>query len=299
MANGLSIVKATGPLHGVGLFCGQASGVSFASGDGLSFVRMEQGQSVGGVAAQVAWVSASAAWAGLPAGVPVRNTTLSIEWPGREAMVAATVEHVLSACAGLGVWNASVCLEGGPELPILDGSALPFVEAIQAASGPGTARRPVVLREAVEVVAGDAFIRGEPYDGIEYTYSLDYGAGAPIAPQRATWRGWAADYVERIAPARTFSLLREAQAARGAGLFKHLTAREMLVIGDDGRPIDNEWRFEDEPAKHKLLDLIGDLALLGGPLHAKVTAHKAGHALTHEFCRKILTTEGHGEPRRG
>lgn len=225
-------------------------------------------------------------------GVPPRNTTLVLSGAGAGAVVAATVEHVLSALAGMGVWDACVVLEGD-EVPIDDGSALAFVELARhlkrgGLGGMGADAEPIVLRERVEVRdASGAWIVGEPLDGIEYAYELDYGAGAPIPAQRAVWRGDAEAYAREIAPARTFSLRAEAEAARAAGLFAHLTPAEMVVVGDDGLPMANAWRTEDEPSKHKLLDLIGDLALLGRPLHAKVTAHRSGHAMTHEFCRRV------------
>lgn len=262
-----------------------------AGAAGVGFVRGSGGRS-DETAAETQYLTVDTSWTGLPPGVPVRNTTLATAGGG----VVATVEHVLSALAGLGVWSARVHLDGGPETPILDGSALPFVEALRpvlVATNAGPS--PLVVREPVQVTRGDSFIRAEPSPAdtpIEYTYSLDYGAGAAVRPQKATWGGTSEEFARAIAPARTFSLLAEARAARDAGLFKHLGPRDMLVIDDSGRPIDNEWRLEDEPARHKLLDLIGDLALLGRPLHAKLVAHKAGHSLAHEFCRAVRARVG-------
>lgn len=289
----MSLSRPTDPLHGVGLFSGRpASVIIFPIADRQA-VLTRRGHTIGGAPILVPCVTQDTSWSGLPAGMPIRNTTLRSPIAAPGADTVATVEHILSACAGLGLWHVGLALEGGPEVPILDGSALPFVNALRPHLVPGDAPAPIVLREVVEVRQGDAFIRAEPFDGIHYTYELDYGQGSPIPPQHATWQGDANDFAANIAPARTFSLLKEAHAARAAGLFAHLTPREMLVIADDGRPIDNEWRLDHEPAKHKLLDLIGDLALLGRTLHARVTAHRAGHALTHEFCRRVFTTEGH------
>lgn len=278
------VVAAVGPVSGLGLFSGKRANVTIgpSKAGGITIAR-------GGtaVAAHTSAVSPDVGWTGLPKGVPVRNTTLSAG-----GAVFATVEHLMSAFAGLGVWSAAVRFDGGPEAPILDGSAQPWVEALSPALTPGPSPEPIVLRERIEVVHGDASIVATPRArGVSYTYELDYGAGSPIPAQRAEWDGCPEAYAREIAPARTFSLRREAEAARAMGLFSHLTPREMVVVGDDGVPIDNEWRMRNEPASHKLLDLIGDLSLLGRPLQADVVATRSGHALTHEFCRRVLAGE--------
>jgi UDP-3-O-acyl-N-acetylglucosamine deacetylase len=127
--------------------------------------------------------------------------------------------------------------------------------------------------------------------GCSYTYELDYGPPTPgvfaLGQQRATWDGSATQYASEVAPARTYCLEQEAMVMRSMGLFAHLTPREMLVLGTSG-PIDNALRFDDEPARHKLLDLIGDLALIGAPLQADVVATRSGHALAHEAARAVL-----------
>ena len=212
-----------------------------------------------------------------------RCTTLG---PAHAAV--STVEHLLSALAGLGVTDAFVEVSG-PELPILDGSSAPFVRAIldaglRDAAPPLSAIR---LRAPVVVEVGGATISAEPAETFTASYSLDYGPGAPIRPQHAAWSGDPAAYASEIAPARTFCLRAEAEAMRAAGLFAHLTPRDLLVLDASG-PIDNTLRFPDEPARHKLLDLIGDLALLGRPLLARVRAERSGHALTHRLTAAIL-----------
>ena len=290
-------------VHGVGLFCGRGGRVRVEhpprGASGLWIARPDVGADAhaGPMPISLAMVAGPGAdhsgWMtrsdGTAIPVPPRNTTLMLGVAG--GPVAATVEHVLSALAGMGAWDACIVLEGD-EVPIDDGSALAFV-ALARGVGRGLSAHaarpdPIVLRERVEVRdANGAWIVGEPLDGVEYAYELDYGPGAPIAPSRAVWRGDAGAYEREIAPARTFSLRAEAEAARAAGLFAHLTPAEMVVVGDDGLPMANAWRMEHEPATHKLLDLIGDLALLGRPLHARVTAHKSGHAMTHEFCRRV------------
>jgi UDP-3-O-acyl N-acetylglucosamine deacetylase len=209
-----------------------------------------------------------------------------------------TVEHVLSALAGLGITDAMVDLDG-PEVPVGDGSAAPFVEAIMAvgivpcAPPPPAAAHPVRVTQPLSLADQNAKIDILPAQGdaLELEYHLDYGPGSPIRDQHASIviplgrpaPGYAAD----IAPARTFCLLAEAQAMRKMGLFAHLEPHDMLVIGDDGAPIDNFLRFPDEPARHKLLDLLGDLSLAARPIIARVIATRSGHALNHVAAKAI------------
>jgi UDP-3-O-[3-hydroxymyristoyl] N-acetylglucosamine deacetylase len=253
--------------------------------------------------AQVEQVTAASGWARLDGRLPpqvppaavLRNTTLG----SASGRVAATVEHVLSALAGLHVADARITLEGD-EVPILDGSALPFARALAEVLAPAPPRQAITVAAPLRVERDKASIEISPLgpgEGAEYVYELDYGPGAAIPPSRATWRPFdaesAAAYLRDIAPARTFSLRAEAEQARALGLFTHLTPRDMVVVGEDGMPIDNAWRGSGEPARHKLLDLIGDLALLGAPLAAKVIARRAGHALTHEAARAVRRGEHH------
>jgi UDP-3-O-[3-hydroxymyristoyl] N-acetylglucosamine deacetylase len=298
---------------------------------------------------------------GLPA-LPGRCTIVG----DRAARVGvATVEHVLSALAGLGVRDALVEVDG-PEVPIFDGSARPFVEMIMATAdaeprsrgvtqsrgegdaapthtsqrddrprAPGSASNAECrMPDAVPASTGDWLLPTAslsvsdasgariditpcaPHDTPIYAYTLDYSghpdprvrgalpartAACPAPHASPAARDF---YAARVAPARTFCLASEARAMQQAGLFAGLTPRDMLVLDDGtGEPIDNAFRpgLADgalarqpdgsppfEPAAHKLLDLIGDLALLGAPLHAHVHAFRGGHALTHEACRAVL-----------
>ncbi len=209
-----------------------------------------------------------------------------------------TVEHVLAACMGMGIDNAVVEVFG-PELPIGDGSARFFTQRIEAVGVVelAAARRVLRVESAVTVVCDRTKARIEAFPpapdqppGMRATYALDYGAGAPIEPHEAAFDTASSDFAQAIAPARTFSTLAEAEQARKMGLFLHLSPKEMLVIGPDG-PIENELRFDDEPARHKLLDLVGDLALAGRPIHGRVRATHSGHALNHELARTLLRTE--------
>jgi len=213
-----------------------------------------------------------------------RHTTLQ-----RGEAVVETVEHCLSALAGMGVHNAMIEVDG-PELPSGDGSARPFVEAIATA---GVAEqdaplRPIVVEEPITIREGDAMVAAMPSarEGMDLLYDLDYGEESPIGRQIHAVSLDPDTYVDRIAPARTFALLEEARAMRERGLFRHVSPEEVLVIGDQG-PVDNAFRFSDEPVRHKLLDLIGDLALAGRPIQGRILASKSGHALNHRLAREL------------
>jgi len=214
-----------------------------------------------------------------------RNTNLAK--PGERAPAVLTTEHVLAACAGLGVWHANLILEG-PEVPI----ARVFVSLLEGAHAAPI--EPIVITEPIVVERGGARIEARPLaPGVSatFSYELDYGRGAVIEPQRAQWAvGDREAFAQEIAPARTFCLQAEAQAMRAAGMFAAFSPADMLVVGDDGEPIENSWRFDNEPARHKLLDMIGDLALLGRPLCAEVVATRSGHALNHALAAKIAAS---------
>ena len=210
---------------------------------------------------------------------------------GNDTHTIATIEHIMSALVGLGVTDAHVLIQSEDhhaEIPILDGSSLPFARAIIHAglTTLDSEIEPIVLRETIVIEEGDASIVIEPSDTPRYRYTLEY-PGTPIPDATVEWRGDRDAYLEQVAPARTFSLEHEAQQMQGAGLFTHLTTSDMLVIGQRG-PIDNAYRLEDECARHKLLDLIGDLALAGAPILASISATRSGHAMAHRAARAIL-----------
>jgi UDP-3-O-acyl-N-acetylglucosamine deacetylase len=224
----------------------------------------------------------------VPAGRPAGGS-------GAEAVaIVYTTEHLLAALAGLGITDALVELDG-PELPIGDGSAKSFVEAIALAGAHDldVTVEPLTVREPLHVQSpdGTASIIIEPLAPEEpptYRYELDYGPAASLRPQSAEWRGSPEAFLHDVAPARTFSLRAEAAQMQALGLFRSFTPRDLLVIDDAGLPIENAWRYDDEPARHKLLDLIGDLALVGRPIHARITARRAGHVLNHAMARALL-----------
>jgi UDP-3-O-acyl N-acetylglucosamine deacetylase len=199
------------------------------------------------------------------------------------------VEHVLAALAGTRVDNCVVDLDG-PEPPGLDGSAVGFVEALVAAGAVNqAARRPVyAVSEPVVVRAPGATLALHPAPGTALTvsYRLDYGPGAPLSPQSRTVTADTATFTHDIAACRTFLTEPEAAALRAQGVGRHLSAADLLVFGRQG-PIGNAVRFADEPARHKILDLIGDLALCGFDLAGHVVAYRSGHALNVDLARVL------------
>lgn len=163
---------------------------------------------------------------------------------------------------------------------------------------PFTPRRPLVVTRVVELTDEFGTIRAEPCaaGATTFEYHLDYGPNAPIRKQSATFvlNHAAPDrdaFSREIAPARTFCTLAEANQMRSLGLFKHLKPADVLVIGPDG-PVDTTLRFDNEPARHKVLDMIGDLALAARPIQARIIAHKTGHAMNHALTKRLLQMFG-------
>lgn len=224
-----------------------------------------------------------------------RRTTLmlgagSSNAPGGSASVE-TVEHIMSAFAGLRIDNALVQITG-PELPCGDGSAAPFVDPILEVglSEQDASRRVFKVIEPAVVEDGDAMLAVFPSDEDEFKliFDLDYGPNSHrIKRQTQTFAFANGDYQHEIARARTYSLREEAQALWDRGMCQHLTPKDVLVIGDDG-PIDNAYRYENEPVRHKIVDLLGDLYLVGCEVHGRFVAHKSGHDLNRRMGLKIL-----------
>ena len=228
----------------------------------------------------------------------VRRTTL-----GPPAQGVTLVEHLLAALAGLRVDNCTIEIDG-PEPPGLDGSARGFVEAIVAAGiVPQPAPRPIwTATEPVIVSAGGATIGLHPASddrsGLRISYVLDYGMVGPIPRQSVTFDCRVDEFVRAVAGCRTFVTEAEAAALRAQGVGRHLTPADLLVFGPRG-VIDNRVRFADEPARHKILDLVGDLALCGFDLAGHVVAYRSGHALNVELARRLTELADHAAPEHG
>ena len=215
-----------------------------------------------------------------------RRTTLKVG-----SVTLETVEHCMSALAGLRIDNALIRING-PELPCGDGSASPFVEPMLKVglSEQDAPRRTYRITQPIIVEDGDAMIAAFPSDDDEFRviFDLDYGENATrIKRQSQTFTSSNGSYPRDIAPARTYSLKEEAQALWDRGMCRHLTPSDALVIGDEG-PINNAYRFENEPVRHKIVDLLGDLYLVGCQVHGRFIAYKSGHELNRRLALKIV-----------
>jgi UDP-3-O-[3-hydroxymyristoyl] N-acetylglucosamine deacetylase len=206
----------------------------------------------------------------------------------------ATVEHLLSAFAGLGIDNASVDVSA-PEVPIMDGSAGPFVFLIQSAGyeEQSVAKRFIRIKRAVEVCDGDKHARFEPFEGFKVSFSIEFEH--PFfqqSSQHSEIDFSTTSFVKEVSRARTFGfmrdveLLRERNLALGGSLDNAVVVDDYRVLNEDG------LRYEDEFVKHKILDAIGDLYLLGFSLIGSFHGHKSGHELNNRLLRELLANRG-------
>ncbi len=202
----------------------------------------------------------------------------------------ATVEHLMSALAGLGIDNAYIDLTG-PEVPIMDGSAGPFVFLIQSAGieEQPAAKRFFRIKHAVEVRDGDKWARFEPYAGFKLSFSIVFDH--PVfqrSAQTATVDFASTSYVKEVSRARTFGFMQDVENLRSKGLALGGSLDNAIVM-DEYRVLNAEGlRYADEFVKHKLLDAIGDLYLVGHPLLGAYSAFKSGHALNNLLLREAL-----------
>jgi UDP-3-O-[3-hydroxymyristoyl] N-acetylglucosamine deacetylase len=219
----------------------------------------------------------------------VTDTRLCSALEGGGAKVA-TVEHLMSALAGLGIDNLYVDL-AGPEVPIMDGSAGPFVFLLQSA-GIEEQRAPkrfFRIRRPVEVGDGDKWARFEPYDGFKVSFSIVFDH--PVferSTQSLTIDFAETSYAKEVARARTFGFAQDVETLRNAGLALGGSLDNAVVL-DEYRVLNSDGlRYADEFVKHKVLDAIGDLYLVGHPIIGAFTAHKSGHALNNQLLRATL-----------
>ncbi|MFO0881311.1 MAG: UDP-3-O-acyl-N-acetylglucosamine deacetylase [Gemmataceae bacterium] len=216
-----------------------------------------------------------------------RRTTL-----GRAPVQVTLVEHVLASLAGLRIDNCILEIDS-VEPPGLDGSAQAFVEAlVEAGVQDQPARRSAwAVTKPVTVSAGNATLTLHPpaedqMPGLTMTYLLDYGNLSPIIKQIATFRIVPGTFHHQLSNCRTFLLESEAEQLRRQGLGARITPADLLVFGPRG-PIDNHLRFANEPARHKMLDMVGDLSLLGADLWGHLVACRSGHPLNVELTRTL------------
>ncbi len=209
---------------------------------------------------------------------------------GKGSARIGTVEHLLSALAGLGVDNAYVDVTA-PEVPIMDGSSGPFVFLIQSAGieEQNAPKKFVRIKQPIEIKHDDKYARLEPYDGFKVSFAIDFDH--PVfqgRPQEATIDFSTTSFVKEVSRARTFGfmseyeMLRSRNLARGGSLDNAVVVDDFRVLNEDG------LRYEDEFVKHKILDAIGDLYLLGHGLIGAFTGYKSGHALNNQLIRALL-----------
>ncbi len=208
----------------------------------------------------------------------------------RDGVKISTVEHLMSAFAGLGIDNAFVDLTA-PEVPIMDGSAGPFVFLIQSAGieEQNRAKKFIRIKKTIKVVDGDKWVRFDPLNGFKVSFTIDFDH--PIfsnSVQVASVDFSTTSFVKEVSRARTFGFmhdleaLREVGLARGGSLDNAIVMDSFHILNEDG------LRYEDEFVKHKVLDAIGDLYLLGHPLIGAFNAYKSGHALNNRLLRLLI-----------
>jgi UDP-3-O-[3-hydroxymyristoyl] N-acetylglucosamine deacetylase len=204
----------------------------------------------------------------------------------RQGVLISTTEHLLSALVGMGVDNVIVELDN-LELPILDGSALPYVEALNRVGIRTQRRRREVIRvlKPLEVRDGKKFIGIYPGEGYQITYLIDFPA--PIGQQQTSIDLATTSYGTEIAAARTFGYKADESKLRDMGLIRGASPENAIVMGPDG-PENGPLRFADEYVKHKVLDLIGDLALAGRRIEGHVVAERAGHAMHAALVSRLM-----------
>jgi len=219
----------------------------------------------------------------------VGDTRLSSTLKADGASVS-TVEHLMSALAGLGIDNLFVDI-AGPELPIMDGSAGPFVFLLQSAGivEQAAAKRYLRITSAVEVSDGDKWARFDPFDGFKLDFTIDFPHPVFGSENRNVVVDFAFDsYAKEVARARTFGFMQDVEAMRAAGLGLGGSLQNAVVL-DEFKVLNSEGlRYDNEFVRHKVLDAIGDLYLLGHPLIGRYTAYKSGHGLNNQLARALL-----------
>ncbi len=202
----------------------------------------------------------------------------------------ATVEHLMSALAGLGIDNVYVDLDG-PEVPIMDGSASSFVFLIQSAGivQQKVAKRFVRIKKTVEVVEGDKRVRFEPFDGFKVEFTIDFKHPVFKKSSQVINLDFAStSYINEVSRARTFGFMQEVEWLRSNGLALGGSLDNAIVM-DEYRVLNSDGlRYEDEFVKHKVLDAIGDLYIIGHPIIGAFHAYKSGHALNNRLLRTLL-----------
>jgi UDP-3-O-[3-hydroxymyristoyl] N-acetylglucosamine deacetylase len=270
-------------ITGIGLHSGIYTTVEFhpvRAGSGITFVRAD----LNGLR--------------IPA---LQASTTALDYAttvGRDDVSVGTVEHLLSSVMACGITDLDIHIDG-PEVPIVDGSALPFMHLIDAAGVRELGVEIPVLRitEPIEVVDGDKTIRMKPSNRLVLNYKIDFDH--PMIGRQSFHFDYHHDnFLKKIAPARTFGFMRDVEKLRAAGLARGGSVENCVVLDDKG-VVNGPLRFRDEFVRHKILDLLGDLALIGRPIVGEITANRAGHALHSRFVARLLEAAGRLNENRG
>ncbi len=268
-------IKNEGRIAGRGLFAGKEAKVTFRpapANAGVTFVRTDVPEPVriSAVAPNVAERS--------------RRTTIK-----KGPVSIETIEHCLAAINALEIDNVLVEVNSS-ELPAPDCSCAEYFKVLKRAGivEQNVNRKEYVISKPITITSGDASIYALPYsdDGLSLTYDLDYGGHTGIGRQIFSCRLTPDDFERHLASARTFLLEAEAKQFRARGIGTHVSPRDLLVINSDG-PIKNSFRFPNECVRHKIVDLVGDLALVGRAVKGRIVAYKSGHSLNQQLARKL------------
>jgi len=271
-------IKSEASLSGRGLFGGKEARVVFRPGpvdSGVVFVRTDVPEPVliNAVTSNVAERS--------------RRTTIK-----KGPVSIETVEHCLAVITALEIDNLIVAVHG-PEMPAPDCSGIEYFKTLKRTglTEQQSPRKELVISEPISINSGEASIYALPYsdDGLNITFDLDYGGHTGIGRQVYSCRVTPDGFEKNLASARTFLLEAEAKQFQARGMGTHLSSKDLLVINSDG-PIKNSYRFPNECVRHKIVDLIGDLALVGRVLKGRVVAYKSGHSLNQQLARKLYET---------
>jgi len=268
-------IKSEGKVQGRGLFGGKEAKVVLRpapADSGVVFVRTDVPEAV-----RVRAVAPNLAERS-------RRTTIK-----KGSVSIETVEHCLAAISAMEVDNVTVEVNGS-ELPAPDCSCAEYFKVLKRAEmvEQEVSRKEFVISEPISISAGDASIYALPYSngGLNITYDLDYGGHTGIGRQIFSCQLTPESFEKNLAAARTFLLEAEARQFQARGMGTHVSPRDILVIDSDG-PVKNNYRFPDECVRHKIVDLIGDLALVGRAVRGRIVAYKSGHSLNQMLVRKL------------
>lgn len=222
----------------------------------------------------------------------VNDTRLSSTLVTATGVRVGTIEHLMSAFAGLGIDNIVVEVTAA-EIPIMDGSAAPFIYLLQTAGiiEQDVAKRFIRIKQPIVVMEDDKWVRLDPHNGFKITLSIEFDHPAfNLAPQKVEIDFTNHSYIEELSRARTFGFMHEVESMRHHGLGLGGNLENAVVIDDEFVLNPDGLRFPDEFVRHKILDAVGDLYVVGHPIIGAFSGHKSGHALNNELLRKLLIT---------